>query len=73
MSGQYAVHFYIRKGLGPDRTMRTVFVGLDDLPDDVSYSDLRSMIIADAEEQLRGSEDYHLYGKNWEFSDFENC
>jgi hypothetical protein len=69
----YAVHFSIRKGLGPEFMPRTVFVGLDDIPQDVSDAEVKDMVLRDAESQLMNTEDYPVYGKNWIYRDMEQC
>jgi hypothetical protein len=62
---EFAVTFGIRKGLGPDFVNKTLFVGLDDLPEDLTDSEVQSIAVNQAEERFYKSEDYHLYGKNW--------
>lgn len=73
MELNYAVHFLIRKGLGPAFVLRTVFVHLDDVPDDLSDWEIKDLVRGDAEEQLCRTADYPVYGKNWRYADMERC
>ena len=64
----------IRKGLGGDESfIKPVFVGLDDLPDELSDSEIKNLIGREVDSQLSRSDDYPLYGKNWEIVDYEYC
>ena len=67
----FAVHFQIRKGLGPDMMPKTIFVGLDDLDPEENELTIRKMAIDDAESQLYKTDDYPVYGKNWVFTDIQ--
>lgn len=62
---EFNVLFSIRRGLGPEWFDKSIAVGLDDLPGDLSEFDLRQMAIREAETQLYLSPDYKSYGKNW--------
>jgi hypothetical protein len=65
MEAHFAVHFMIRKGLGPEYKEKVIEVGLDDIEPDTSDAELKSMAKLEAESYLSKSEDYPLYGKNW--------
>jgi hypothetical protein len=69
MELNYVVHFSIRKGMGPEFMPRTVFVGLDDIPNEASDAEIKEMVIADAETQLMQTDDFPVYGKNWIYRD----
>ena len=67
MTREFAVIVLIYKGLSRTESFqKTIFVGLDDLPADMSDNEIKDYAVRDAEEQLRKSEDFPLYGKNWE-------
>lgn len=68
---EFAVHFSIRKGLGPEWTDKTVFIGLDDIHFETSESEIRQLARQDAERSLYHSDDYSVYGKNWIFKTIE--
>jgi hypothetical protein len=68
---EYAVHFEIRKGLGPDYFPKTIFIGLDDIDPDLSNSEIKALAKNEAEQQLKQTEDYLQYGKNWVYKTME--
>lgn len=68
---EFVITFVVRKGLGPDTSLKTICVGLDDVPEELSFEDIKQMAIADAEHQLRQLPDYQLYRENWTFHDIE--
>ena len=61
----FAIEFEVRKGLGPETAIKTVFVGLDDLDPEATEDEIRALAVQDAEEQLSRSEDFRIYGKTW--------
>lgn len=65
----FEVLFSIRKGLGPESFDKTISIGLDDLPGELSENEIRDMAKAEAESFLYKSEDYYWYGKNWMFKE----
>ena len=69
---EFAVHFLIRKGLGPDWISKTIFVGLDDIDHEMSEADIRQWARSEAESILYKSDDYPVYGKNWIYKDMES-
>jgi predicted KAP-like P-loop ATPase len=68
---EFAVHFLIRKGLGPDWFAKTIFVVFDDIDHETTESKLRQMARHEAESIMERSEDYLVYGKNWIYKDIE--
>lgn len=67
MTQEFVVNVLIYKGLSrTDSFPKTICVGLDDLPAELSENEIREYAVRDAEEQLRRTEDFPLYGKNWE-------
>lgn len=67
MIRDFAVIVRIYKGLSRTESfLKTIFVGLDDIPSEMSENEVRDYATRDAEEQLRKSEDFPLYGENWE-------
>lgn len=69
---EFNVEVLIRKGLGPDWIRKNFPVGFDDVPEDLTESDLRQMAIRDVESKLYNSEDYKDYGKNWKIIEVYN-
>lgn len=65
MFRSFNIEFSIRKGLGPDFFQKTISIGLDDLPADISEFEVKEMAKQEAERELYNSEDYPWYGKNW--------
>lgn len=64
----------IYKGISrTESRTKSVFVGLDDLPEDISESEINDFVIADVNEQMTRTEDYAKYGKNWEIVDIHNA
>ena len=68
---EFAVHFLIRKGLGPEWVPKTIFVGLDDIEPEMEEYEIRAWARENAESVLRNTEDYPVYGKNWIYKDME--
>jgi hypothetical protein len=68
---EYAVHFNVRKGLGPEWESKTIFVGLDDIDHEMSEAEIRQLARSEAETQLFNTDDYLIYGKNWIYKDIE--
>lgn len=68
---EFAVHFMIRKGMGPDSFKKTIFVALDDLEPDMTEQEIKDLAISQAEGELYKNDDYKVYGKNWTLVDFE--
>lgn len=64
------VEVRIRKGFGPDYKIKNIPIGFDDLPDDTSNEEIKDMAKMEVDSLLRSSEDYPLYGKNWEIIDY---
>ena len=62
---EFAVHVRIRKGLGPEMFDKILYLGYDDVPDDVEISEMKQWAYKDAIAELRRSDDFHLYGENW--------
>lgn len=71
MEAYFAVHFILRKGMGPEHVPHLVNVGLDDIDPGTTEEEIREMVLLDAESQLRKTEDYPVYGKNWIYKDME--
>jgi len=71
MTVEFAVHFLIQKGLGPEMVPKTIFIGFDDIDAELSDAELKAMAKADAERSLYHSDDYRVYGKNWVYKDIE--
>ena len=63
----FTVEFSMRRGRGPDTSIKNVFVGLDDLEPEMSEEAIREYAVAEAEAELRRSEDFPLYGVTWTF------
>jgi hypothetical protein len=64
----------VRKGLsGEESFLKPVFVGLDDLPNELSEPEIKDLIAREVDSQMMRSEDFRLYGKNWEVVDIEHC
>ena len=66
---EFAVHVYIRKGLGPGSFEKIFYFGYDDVPQDVEVWQMKQWAHNDAEKELMSSEDYRLYGRNWTIGD----
>lgn len=61
----FNILFSIRKGLGPEWMDKNFVAALDDLPDDLTETEIKVMAVNQIEETLYKSEDYYHYGKNW--------
>lgn len=72
-NAEFAVHFKLRKGLGPEWVDKTIFVGLDDVDPETTEFELKQMAINEAESQLYRTDDYKTYGKNWQYKDIERA
>lgn len=60
------VEVIIRKGLGPDHFRTCISVGLDDLPEETTRDEIKKMAKAEVDQKLMNTEDYPVYGHNWE-------
>ena len=60
------VEVCIVKGLGPDTFNKVFEVAFHDIEPGTSDYDIKQMAQKEVETKLYKSEDYPLYGKNWE-------
>lgn len=72
MMVQIEVEVMIRKGLGPEHINRNFSVGFDDLPEETTNYEIEQMAKAEVEQQLRNTEDYPIYGKNWKIISYNH-
>ena len=60
------VEVSIRKGMGPDFFLKHFDVAFDDLPNDIDRIEVERMAKMEVEQYLFQTDDYPVYGKNWE-------
>jgi hypothetical protein len=65
----FIVQYEIRKGLGPEWVSKTHESTFDDIDPETPEFDLKRMAVYELETRLRASEDYPLYGKNWNIAE----
>lgn len=62
----FNVEVELRKGLGPETVTKNIEQFYDDVPEDVPEEEVRQWAINDTNDFMYKSEDYPLYGKNWQ-------
>ncbi len=55
----------IRKGLGPEYVEKVFSQAYDDVPQEITWDELKKWAIEDTERYLFSTDDYPIYGKNW--------
>lgn len=67
---QLEVEVKIQKGLGPETITKNFGVAYDDLPEETTKDEIKSMAKREVDSRLYNSIDYKDYGKNWEIIDY---
>lgn len=72
-SKQFNVTFSVRQGFSHNWVDKTIGIILDDLPCDMTETQMREQAVKDAETTMLLSDDYKIYGRNWKFKTVEDA